>query len=533
MKKLSVLSSAVALATVLAACAAPTPQIVEKVVEKIVEKPVEKVVEKVVEKPVEKVVEKVVVATAVPAAKPFAGQTINVLTFSGPQIKEPLTRRGQEFAAATGATVKVQDVPFGDLYQKILNDFSSGTNSYDVVVFAPQWSVDYAAPGFLEPLGDRIKGDKAIDWDDIGLFFRDFSAGYNGQTYLVPLDGDFQMVYYRTDIAAQLKLAEPKTWDDYVAFAKAVTDAKIQQDGKPVYGSCIAKKKGAQSYWMISSVASAYLQAKGTGSGGFFDPDSMKPLYGNNDGFKKALEIYKATGAYAPKDEINLDVGDTRALWTSGQCALTIDWGDIGTLAIEKGSKVNGKTGAVILPGSRNVLDRATGKLVPCSKDTCPYAIDGVNHAPFAAFGGWSGGINAKSKVKDAAYAYLSYTAQKAQSNADVTVGATGMNPYRQSQFLNREAWVKAGMTPDAATNYLGAIEDSLASPNMVLDLRVPQNNAYQGVILDGEIAKFLAGEQDLNATAAAIESKWDAKNKELGTDKQQAAYRATLGIKK
>ncbi len=52
-------------------------------------------------------------------------------------------------------------------------------------------------------------------------------------------------------------------------------------------------------------------------------------------------------------DEINLDVGDTRGLWNAGQCALTIDWGDFGTLAIEKGSKVNGKTGAVILPGSK------------------------------------------------------------------------------------------------------------------------------------------------------------------------------------
>ena len=37
--------------------------------------------------------------------------------------------------------------------------------------------------------------------------------------------------------------------------------------------------------------------------------------------------------------------------------------------------------------------------------------IDGVNHAPFAAFGGWSGAINAAKdqKVKDAAYAFLSY----------------------------------------------------------------------------------------------------------------------------
>ena len=70
-----------------------------------------------------------------------------------------------------------------------------------------------------------------------------------------------------------------------------------------------------------------------------------------------------------------------------------------------------GKWGAAIMPGSKEVLDWETGKLEACTADTCPYAIDGVNHAPFAAFGGWGGGINATAnpKVKDAAYAFFSY----------------------------------------------------------------------------------------------------------------------------
>jgi multiple sugar transport system substrate-binding protein len=528
-----------------AACGAPAqPKEVIKEVEKIVEKPVEviKEVEKVVEKPVEvikeveKVVEKVVVATAVPAKKPFEGITINALTFSGPQIKEPMVRRGKEFAELTGATVNVVDVPFGDLYQKLLNDFASGTNSYDVAVFAPQWMGDYVAGGYLEELDARVKSDSALDWQDIGPFFRDFSATYEGKLYTIPLDGDFQMVYYRTDLAADLGLKAPTTWDEYVAFAKAVSAKGLKtDDGKPVFGSCIGKKKGGQSYWMITSIASAYLQSQGTGQGAFFDLDTFKPLYGENPGFQKALEIYAETTKYGPADEINIDVGDTRGLWNAGQCALTIDWGDIGTLAIAEGSKVNGKTGAVILPGSKQVLDRSTNKLANCTAELCPHAINGINHAPFAAFGGWSGAINknAKADVKDAAYAYLSFMNNKAQSNADVTVGATGMNPYRQSQFLNRELWVKAGMSSDAAANYLGAIEASLRSPNMVLDLRIPQNQAYQGVVLDGEIAKFLAGEQDINATMKAISEGWEAKTEELGRDKQSAAYKATLGVTK
>ena len=50
------------------------------------------------------------------------------------------------------------------------------------------------------------------------------------------------------------------------------------------FGSCIAKKRNAQSYWMITSVASAFIQSKGTSQGAFFDTKDMSPLY-NNDAF--------------------------------------------------------------------------------------------------------------------------------------------------------------------------------------------------------------------------------------------------------
>ena len=223
----------------------------------------------------------------------------------------------------------------------------------------------------------------------------------------------------------------------------------------------------------------------------------------DNEAFRKALDFLKESGKYGPPDELNMDVSDTRPLFVSGKCALNLDWGDVGVLAIDpKISKVIDKTGSVITPGSKEVLNWSTGKLEACTKDTCPYAIDGVNHAPYAAFGGWSGGINAKAKdkVKDAAYAFLSYMSQPAQSNVDVTIGKTGFNPYRISQFTYNDVWKNAGMSKVAGDSYLGAIKDSLDSPNMILDLRIPQNQKYQQVVLDEAIARFLAGEIDKEA---------------------------------
>lgn len=519
----------VTLAILLAACApaATPPPVVETIVVK------ETVVQEVAGATQIVEVEKVVTPT--PEALPYEGVEINVLTFTGPQIAEPLQRRGPDFTALTGAKVNVIIVPFSDLYQKMLTDMATGTNSFDAFVFAPQWMVDFITPGYLEDLTDRVAADTAIQWDDIAPFFRDFSATYEGRIYTIPLDGDFHMVYYRTDLLQEAGLQPPETWDDYLNIAKTFYGKDLNGDGDADYGSCISKKRAAQAYWFITSIASAFIQSQGTGQGAFFDTETMDPLV-QNEAFKKALEIYNETTQYGPPDELNLDVGGTRSLFVTGRCALSMDWGDIGSLAIDpEESTVIDKVGAVILPGSSQILDRATGQLVPCDETTCPYAVNGVNHAPFASFGGWSGGINAAAdaKKKDAAYAFFSYMSQPAQSNVDVTIGATGFNPYRTSQFLNRQQWVEAGMSPAAASSYLGAIESSLASPNMVLDLRIPQNQRYQQVVLDQAVSQYLAGEISVDEAMQQINDGWQAITDELGRDAQLAAYLGTLGVQK
>ena len=465
----------------------------------------------------------------------FSGTTIRVVTFTGPQIAEPLQRRAPDFERATGAKVEIITVPFSDLYQKLLTDFATKTNSYDATVFDPQWMGDYVPAGYLEDLTDRVKNDSALQWNDIAPFFRDFSATFKGKVYTVPLDGDFQMVYYRTDLLQKDGLPPPATWDDYISIAKHFQGKDLNGDGKADYGSCLAMKRSAQSYWMYVSIAAAFLQSQGTKQGSFFSTDNMQPLM-NNAGAAAALDVYKQLSKLGPPDQLNNDVGDSRGLFVTGRCALSLDWGDIGPLAVDPTqSKVQDKVGAVILPGSKRVLDRSTGQLVDCNATICPHATNGVNHSPFAAFGGWSGAINkaAPSKVKDAAFAFLSYMSQPAQSSVDVTIGKTGFNPYRTSHFTNLGPWLSSGMSDTSAKNYLGAIQASLQSPNMVLDLRIPQTAFYQQTALDTALAQFLAGELSASQTMAQITSQWNSKTDEIGRPSQLDAYRSSLSVTK
>ncbi len=466
-------------------------------------------------------------------AQRFDGVTINVITHDE-AIHTGIDRNIAGFEALTGAKVNLTGIPFKNLYDILQKNWSSNNSKYDLAVILPQWLIDFTNAGYLEDLTERVKADAALQWNDIATIFRDFSATYKGRTYSIPLDGDFHMVYYRTDLLKQAGLTPPATWDDYLAIAKKFHNKDLNSDGKPDYGSCISKRANENSSSMLISIATPFLQSQGTSQGAFFDPETMKPLV-NNPGFAKALEIYKQTMDYGVPQDENLGGSRARELFITGRCALTIDWGDVGPLSIDpKVSKVMDKVGAVITPGTTQVLDRKTNKLVACDKFICPYTIDGVNHAPYAANVGWTGVVHAKAaaKVKDAAYAFLSYMSQPAQSNVDVTVGTTGFNPYRISQFKNSDPWIKSGMSSEAANNYLGAIGVSLSNSNIVLNLSIPRNQQYQFEVLDLALSDFLVNKMTKEETMRRIEQGWEQITNEVGRESQKTAYRSSLGLK-
>ena len=64
----------------------------------------------------------------------------------------------------------------------------------------------------------------------------------------------------------------------------------------------------------------------------------------------------------------------------------------------------------------------------------------------------------------------------------------------------------------------------------MILDLRIPQNQHYQQVVLDEAVSRFLAGEIDRDAAMQAIEAGWNELNEEIGKEEQLTIYKATIG---
>jgi multiple sugar transport system substrate-binding protein len=120
--------------------------------------------------------------SAVSSAGEFDGVTVNILTRPGPVIAGPLKERGVDFEKMTGAKIVVNEVPFAEIFPKIQNDWTTGTNSIDVGVFAAGWGVELDAAGLLEDLDPYIAKDTKIDINDIAPYFRDFGQKIGGKT---------------------------------------------------------------------------------------------------------------------------------------------------------------------------------------------------------------------------------------------------------------------------------------------------------------------------------------------------------------
>lgn len=80
----------------------------------------------------------------------FGEVTVNVVGDAGQNLK-PYEFWKDDFTKA-GITIKVTEVPFDGVYEKLKTEFVAGTGAFDVVTFYPSYIGDFASNGYLEPL---------------------------------------------------------------------------------------------------------------------------------------------------------------------------------------------------------------------------------------------------------------------------------------------------------------------------------------------------------------------------------------------
>ncbi|GFH27724.1 guanylate cyclase domain-containing protein [Haematococcus lacustris] len=203
------------------------------------------------------------------------------------------------------------------------------------------------------------------------------------------------------------------------------------------------------------------------------------------------LQLLTKLQAYMPSERT---CSRANPAFLAGKCLMTIDWGGVFKSTPNSNISRPGMLGIASLPGSTQILDRTTLKLVNCTPALCPMAqpyrtarlapnltrtLPGawVNTAPFPAFGGWTAGVSATSPfdVQVITLVFFAYLTGPDNSWADVLNVSSSVDPFRQQHLdpANIGRWTAAGYDRGTTLQYLSALSMAMSSPNIALDSRM------------------------------------------------------------
>jgi multiple sugar transport system substrate-binding protein len=313
----------------------------------------------------------------------YAGSTLNIMSRTSPPF-DPSVRLGEEFTQATGIKLNVTRIAPSDHYAKLMLDWSSGTNAFDVSLFVYQWKADLAP--FLADLTNvekDVPGAPSLDLDDYAPKVLEVYGKNNGKLVGLPVLGDVAFMLYNKEIYKAKGLDPekgPSSWEEIVARGK-----QTMSDG--VYGYALPAGKTPQCYVMWSLLQHSF-------GGQFFDK-AGNPELANEASLKAIKFMAEQLQPLSPPGNLTWDYNEVLNSFQQGKSAHAVMWaGGLGALSDPAKSTVAGKFGAVMPPGG-------------------------------ALLGGTSIGVNAKAKNPEAARLYVAWLTSKAIVQRTAAVGTS------------------------------------------------------------------------------------------------------------
>lgn len=171
-------------------------------------------------------------------------------------------------------TVTVRAVPFGDLLTT-LRSSGGGAEGATIAGIYDAWLPDLSKDGLVAPVPAELAGEVTANWP-AGVVA---AASIGGTLYGVPNEIDLYALNYNKKLFEEAGIAEaPKTWDEFLKAAEALTN----------------KDKGQQGFGMINSWAAGVLHPFASllvSNGGDLVVDG-KPVL-NSDQAKATFELYE------------------------------------------------------------------------------------------------------------------------------------------------------------------------------------------------------------------------------------------------
>jgi len=318
------------------------------------------------------------------AAKPYAGQTVTVITWDTAAARA-IGDLIPEFEAATGIKIDWNIFSEPVLREKVVIDLASHTGIYDIFLLGSWVTAQYADAGYVIPLDDLIATKKSE------YFCEDFAPKYldalrfNGKLWGLPYYGHVGIIMYRKDLFEKYGVPVPETTDELMRAAEKLT-LDVDADGMTdIYGMAMRAIKGEDNPIISTSWTWVF--------GGEWLTEDMKPGVTSPEFIAGVKWFGDILRNYGPPDVSRYSWLEVQNVFVTGHTAIIFDASDfVGRIENPELSQIVGKIGYALAPAG------------PAGPVTKRYA----SHLFTAGMG-----INADSRYKDAAWLFLQWMTSK------------------------------------------------------------------------------------------------------------------------
>jgi len=277
----------------------------------------------------------------------FAAQRETTITFWSAQtgilaVRDAIKSAAAKFEAENpGVKVNVEFISWSEIDRKYLTAVS-GKLPPQAGEHGPSVAVQFAAAQYLEPVDDVIN---AIGKDQFNKTWLN-TTYYNGHYWGVPWFYDSRPVAYRKDLFKEKGLAIPKTWDELVAVAKALTvvDAQGKVD---MWGMGIRPDDRGQDWFALCL----------TNGGGIFKVEGGKVKVAvNSKENQEALRFYTdlfLKHHVTPPGTPTYQLKDVFQLFTTGKIAMVTTPAELLRVIDEQAPNLKGKVGYFPQPAAK------------------------------------------------------------------------------------------------------------------------------------------------------------------------------------
>jgi multiple sugar transport system substrate-binding protein len=397
------------------------------------------------------------------AAVQPAWADITVLVPSGSE-GDGLRAAAADYSKLKGTKVEIVQAPYNNVFEQAANAGQSKSGAFDIVLMDDPWIPFFAENGHLEDLTPYFKkaGKDGPDNDFLSKSLALCRNPYDSGPYIcLPYVGNAQMFFYDAAKFKEVGVDEPKTWDDVLKAAKALTDK-----GRGRYFGYVFR--GGQG----NPVVADFMPLFWSYGANLFDKDRTKVTIDTPEG-AAAMKMFMALRDVSPKGVESYNANEVGQALAAGTAASSINWPNwVATFEDPSQSMMVGKLAYSAIPSG--------------------------THAGSSEIGHWTMGIMSASKNKQEAFDFMVW----ATSPEQIKISATrGNPPVRFSVFTDPDltAQEKFRHFP----TLMNAINFSTPRPRHP---KWPEIENAFGIELSKAVAGTITPEDALKNSQAAVE---------------------------